>query len=175
MAKLTPELEKELRRIVTEWSDRLITERYTYLVKKEIKASGELANSLRAELLNNSVGDVQQLLVHFAKHGKFIDMKHADGGKEQIEGLVDWMNKRGLANDFIAKWWSNHQNRQVPKTILSDIAWGIIIMRARRHKRQRWFNKPKEKALHRLNTLLLAALAPAAATDIKNSLEDSEK
>jgi hypothetical protein len=171
MAKLTPELEKELRRIVTEWSRDFITKRYAYLIKQKVKATGELTQSLRSELLNNAVGDTQSLLIHFAKHGKFVDMKHADGGEDQINGLIDWMNAKGLANDFIASWWSKHQNKQVPTTILRDIAWGIIITRAKRHKRQRWFNKPKERALHGLNTLLLAALAPAAKTDIVNNLQ----
>ena len=98
---VTPELKKELEAVIAEWAEKFITQRHAYLIKKNIKASGELTNSLRYQLLQQSVGEVRALTLHFAEHGRFIDMKHAEGGDDQIEGLVEWMKAKMVCLTFV--------------------------------------------------------------------------
>ena len=173
MAVLTPELKKALEEEVTAWAETFITQRHNYLVKKEIKASGQLTQSLRSELLRTAIGDVRTLLIHFAKHGRFIDMRPAKGGTEYVEGLIAWIKAKGLENDFIVKAWSQYGKR-IHAKILNDIAWGIILTRNAKHKRRRWYNKPKEAALLELQNRLLVIMPSAAGTDMKDLLTQNK-
>ena len=169
------ETKKRLREITVEWAEKFITQRYEQLKKKV--ATGELANSLKYQLISYAANDVKELLLEFKDHGRWLDMKTkpAKGGKEYVEEIEKWIKQRGLENDFIATWWSRHGLvKKIPRNILTMIAWGIVIKRTERHRRFRWYNKQRSAAVNDLFNQIAVALSEAAQTDIKAAVKQNK-
>lgn len=174
---LTPEMKEALNKTVEEWAEKFKKQRYDSLSRREKSASGDLSRSFRYQLHKHTEGEVSDLLFYFMTHGRWLDMKNLQMGnpsKEYIDNVVAWMEQKGITNDLILGWHSKNGDRVVPIDIERRIAWGIIISRARKAKRWRWYNKQKQGALTELNTRVMLALTQPLLTDVKALLTPLE-
>ncbi|MBL7780693.1 MAG: hypothetical protein JNM22_05700 [Saprospiraceae bacterium] len=157
------------------WAAEFIAFRRSWLASKKIDASGELSSSLQSEINDQVQGEVVEILMEFADHGRYIDMrrlKPAAGGGEYLNMLIEWMQRKGLEQRFIAGFVRRHNLNKAPQDVLNRAAWGIIKKRSLgRPRRRTWYNKPKSRGITDLFNRVAAGLLDITATDLVDQLK----
>lgn len=167
---VTPEMKAAFNKTIEEWAEKYKTQRFKRLSKKEMRNSGDLSRSFRYQLHKHTEGEVSDLLFYFMTHGRWLDMKNLQMGnpsEEYIDDVVAWMEQKQITNDLILGWHTKNPDRVVPIDIERRIAWGIIVSRAKKAKRWRWYNKSKQGALNELSNRVMIALTQPLLADVK--------
>lgn len=156
-----------------------ITQRKAALLSRKANASGDLIASLDYEATKQSIDEAASLLLIFADHGRFIDMRnssihydHDKWGRDAMERMQNWVQKKGISN-FLNGWLKGRgqtYTHQSYDKIIKSIAWGIVATRTSgRFRRKVWWNKAKSAKINELVNDIAAKLPESAAKDIKNT------
>lgn len=171
-------LKQFIQEEMTKWAAEYIATRKAYLLKRKISASGELIRSLEFELNAQASREAVEMLLAFEEHGRFVDMKGLqppEGGGEYIAGLVDWMQRKGLADRFTERYMERHKLRKVPERVLVYIAWGIALSRTDKYKRRAWYNKSRSGATIDLFNNVAAGIPDIVGGQIKKQFDNGRQ
>lgn len=156
------------------WVTRFIEDRIAFLRRRGAKASGDLQRSLQSEVVSGLQNAGVQVLIAFEEYGRIIDMRRFDppeGGGDYLLALVDWIQRKGLAQKMIRGYVRKRKLKQPPERVLTYIAWGIARKRFNgKYKRHRWWNKSKSAAITDLFRDVAANIPDLVAQEITNNL-----
>lgn len=171
---LPPEVEAYLRTELENWAAEFVRDRVAQLNRRNIKGSGDLANSLRAEVRGQAVDAAVQALVSFKEYGRFVDMRRlqpGEAGADYIANLISWIQRKGLADKFTRGYVRRRNLKKPPERVLSYIAFGIARKRSQgKYRRRRWYNKSKTAAINELYNDVQANMPEVIADQIKETL-----
>ena len=164
----------ELKRFIEEesrlWAQDFIAARKAYLTKRKIQSSEELINSFETTINAQASREAVETLLAFADHGRYTDMKRLEtpaGGADYITGLVDWMQRKGLAEKMKQVYVESRKLRAAPERVLVYIAWGIAKKRATgKFQRRAWYNKSKSAAITDLFNKVAAGIPDIVSEQI---------
>lgn len=168
-----PEVTAYLREEVQAWAAEFVRDRVSSLRKQNATASGKLAQSLAYEVKGQAVDAAVQAVIAFEEYGRFIDMRKLQppkGGADYIANLIDWIQRKGLAQKYIAGYVQKRNLKKPPERVLSYIAFGIARKRSNgKYKRRRWYNRGKTAAIAELYNDIQANMPEVIAQQIKES------
>jgi len=171
---LPPEVEIYLRTELETWAAEFVRDRVAQLNRRGIKGSGDLANSLRAEVRGQAVDAAVQALVSFREYGRFVDMRNlqpAEAGADYIANLISWIQRKGLDQKFIKGYVRRRNLKKPPERVLSYIAFGIAKKRSQgKYRRRRWYNKSKTASINELYNDVQANMPDIIAEQIAQEL-----
>lgn len=171
---LPPELELYLRSELESWAAEFVLDRVAQLNRRGIKGSGDLANSLSAEVRGQAVDAAVQALVSFKEYGRFVDMRTlqpGEAGADYITNLVSWIQRKGLAEKFTRGYVRKRNLKKPPERVLSYIAFGIAKKRNQgKYRRRRWYNSSKTAAINELYNDVQANMPDIIAEQIADTL-----
>jgi hypothetical protein len=177
MAEETEQIKSLIRKEMQAWAVQWSIQRRNALRAQKIDAGGQLSRSIEFEIMRQSVAEAVELQIAFETYGRYIDIKKlktADGGKEYIAGVEDWIKKRGFEQKFINAFVKNRKLKRIPETALNQIAWGIVKKRVTgKYRRRAWYNKAKTAAISDLYNTVAAALPLTVGESIKESFKPS--
>ncbi|MEM7290060.1 MAG: hypothetical protein AAF412_06785 [Pseudomonadota bacterium] len=158
------------------WVTRFIEDRIAFLRRRGIQASGDLERSLQAEVIAGLRNAGVQTLIAFEEYGRIIDMRRFDppeGGGDYLLALVDWIQRKGLADKMIKGYVRRRKLKRPPERVLTYIAWGIARKRFNgKYKRHRWWNKSKSAAITELFRDVAANMPEVVAEQVKQMMTD---
>jgi hypothetical protein len=161
------------------WATEFIANRVAFLRKRKAESSGNLINSLDAEMNAQARAEAVEVLIFFSDHGRYLDMKRlnsAEGGAEYIQDIVDWIKKKGLEGKFTDNYMSKRGLTKVPEKALVYIAWGISRKRSNgKNRRKAWWNKAKTGAINDLFNRVVGAIPEKITEQIKKQFDVSIK
>ena len=169
------EIKAFLEKTMLTWAAEFIKERKDELRRKKIEASGDLIKSLEAKINKDVSAQATEILLMFPDYGRIVDMKNTDpanGGEDTLEGIERWINKKGKAK-FISAWQKKYMRKTVPANVVNQIAWGILIKRAKgKNRRRNWYNKPKGVAITDLYNRVVAGLPEMTGKQVAKSFKN---
>lgn len=160
------------------WAKEYITQRKAHLAKRKINASGELIASLEYDVQAQAAKEAVNILLGFEEYGRILDMRRvegAKGGSDYINSIVDWIQRKGFADEMISEYMSRRKLRTVPDRVLVYIAWGIVAKRSGGYKRKAWYNKSKSAAISELYNTVASGLPDIIGEQIKEQLQNGSK
>jgi hypothetical protein len=146
------------------------SERRNFLSNK-ISASGKLSGSIEDEIDKQSRQDAIALMIAFEDYGRFIDMKRlkavvpSGSDNAYVKMIEDWIISRGWEQKFIQAFLKKNNLQKVPPSVLTRIAWGIVIKRANGVKPRKWYNRYKSATIPNLFNTVVAGL-PDITVDV---------
>jgi hypothetical protein len=147
------------------------TERRAFLSKK-ISASNELSESLDYEIDRQARADTAAIMLNFAEHGRYIDMKKLKAvmpsgtNNDYVKAIEEWIRVRGWEQKFINAFVKKYPKRKVTPSVLRRIAWGIVYNRAfKMVRRKRWYNGKRTHSVADFFNVVVAGL-PDVTSDI---------
>ncbi len=176
MAQLTDEALKEITNYLEiqglKWAQEYIAGRKAWLQAKGIRATGELIASLQTEVLSTLEGAARtRVELAFNEYGRYVEMRrlHAPaGGSDYILSLEKWIEQKGLLGKMTANYIAKRNVRQVPPSILNQLAWSVAISRHERVKRRRqWYSKSKSASITELFNQVAANLPELVVRELK--------
>ena len=176
--------QKIIKEVATEFATAFVEQRRNAIVKKRAVATGELADSFAFEVEEQAQREGIELAIAFAESGRFIDMKPrphtARGGKETIERLERWVERRGLSA-FLPGYLKLHPNAGERKGLnisrmVNHIAWGIATNRTNgKYRQKKVWNKAKTAGINDLINKVAAALPLSTSYEITENLKSSKQ
>jgi hypothetical protein len=152
------------------WAKDFIAARKSWLTKQKITASRDLINSIQSEVQNRlEEALMTRIQIEFETYGRYLDiktLKPARGGGDYVEGLEDWIKKKGFERKFIDGFIKKRRLKRLPPNILNQIAWGIVINRTKKYKRRQWWQRPATAAVTDLYNRVAAGLPELVAKEI---------
>lgn len=160
-------LEKEGRL----WVRGYIVNRKASLRKRKINTSGQLSSSLQGEVASAFEGGVRTTIdLMFQEHGRYIDIKRlrpAFGGGDYIDGLVEWIERKGFRQQFVSGFLRRRRLKQEPQDVLNQIAWGIVKKRSTQFRRRSpWLYKSSAAAISDLYNRVASRMPEIVAEEI---------
>ena len=138
-------LQQYIESETSRWAEQYIDQRKSFLRSRKIEATGELINTLEADINRQARKEVIELLMAFPDYGRIIDMRRFSpprGGGDYLTAIERWIESKGLRDKMVQGYLKRHKLRKTPNNILNRIAWGIVIKRnIGRYRRRRWYNK----------------------------------
>ena len=180
MAQLTDEALKEITDYIEvqgrAWAKEYIAGRIAYFGKKNLKAKGDLIQSLKYEVTTNLEQAAQnRISLEFNRYGRFIDlkdMKPGSGGADYLKMLKDWIQEKGFDEQFKSRFLEKRKLKTLPQNALNQMAWGIIKNRQSRYKRRlAWYAKSRAGALNDLYNKVAANIPRIVGQEIKNAFK----
>jgi len=170
----TEEIKDLIQAELSEWATGFIGARKAFLAST-VSKSGVLTDSMRSDIDRQSRQEAIELLISFAEHGRFLDMKPTAQdkyGRNAILRLVDWVERTGLSK-FVRGWERIHGKRPIDDNkLLNRIAWGIVIRRTQgKYRRRIWWNKSKQAAITELFNEVASKLPPKISEQVSQSLK----
>jgi len=169
------EIKAFLEKTMLTWAAEFIRDRKAELRRKKIEASGDLIKSLEAKINKDVSAQATEILLMFPDYGRIVDMKQtntANGGEDTIEGIEKWIERKGKAK-FVSKWQQKYKRKTVPANVVNQIAWGILIKRARgKNRRRNWYNKPKGVAITDLYNRVVAGLPEMTGKQVAKNFKN---
>lgn len=162
-----------------QFAKEFIKNRTVDIVRADLKNQGDLLNSLKAQVLNDPARGVYVMLVAFNQYGRIQDMarrrvNYKDaGGREMIEYLIEWIEKKGIEKFKRGKYGERYQGRS-DERIANMIAWGIVKklqVKGKRRKRG-WYNTGKEKDLNNFLSYLLRGYGEAVQEELVKKMSN---
>jgi len=170
-----PEILQFLEQEATAWASEFVRDRVAFLRRRKIEATGELIRSLEFEVTAQAGRSVVELLLAFEESGRFIDMRRLqppEGGADYIAALINWIQRKGLAEKFTRGYVRRRNLKQAPDRVLTYIAFGIARKRFNgKYRRRRWYNKNKSRSLSDLVNRIAANMPDAVFDELRNSLK----
>jgi hypothetical protein len=151
-----------------------IEQRKSDLLRKKVRASGDLTSDMDFEVDRQAREDAVVMLLAFEEHGRFIDMKHLDGAKggdEYVDAIRAWIRLRGWEDKFIEAFKNKHPLRKVPHNLLTRIAWGIIRKRSLKIRPRRWWNSTKTAWLGEVYNVIASQLPDRTLAELTKSFK----
>lgn len=153
-------------------------ERKAFLSKR-ISASGELSDSIGFEIDRQARADTAAMMVAFAEHGRWIDMKRLKAvvpGANSVDAYTDaienWIRTRGWEDKFIVGYMRLRRIEAlvITPSVLRRIAFGIIRKRAMRVRPRKWYNKSKMRGVTSLFNNVMAKMPDKTADILRGAL-----
>lgn len=166
---LTSFLEVEGRKWIAEY----IAGQKAVQARRNIKASGQLAQSMEADVQSRVDSAIRTTIeLAFEEYGRIIEMKRLNlppGGGELIEGLAEWIVKKGFLQRFSQGFLRKRKLKTPPQNIQNQIAWGIAIKRSKNYRRRAWYTKSKSAAVTDLYNRVAAGMPDIVVDEIKKA------
>lgn len=182
MAQLSDEALKEITEYIEvqgrAWAKEYIANRIAYLGKRNVRAKGDLIQSLQYEVATTLQQAAEtRISIAFRDYGRFVDMKTlkaAQGGGDYVQALELWIEQKGLREKFTRRFLEKRNLRTAPQNILNQMAWGIIKTRQARYKRRLgWYAKSRAGALNDLYNKVAANIPRIVGQEIKNAFKSA--
>lgn len=172
-------IDEAIQQVLESTGNQYITQREAWLDRRNVKATGELQESLNFRV--SSTPGIVSLEIEFAPQGRHIDMRpknvnQAKGGRELITRLQSWIEKKGLLSKYIAQ---QERKRKRPRKnpvdenyYLRKLAWGIAITRMKgKYRPRRWYNSSKSAAIFAAYNEAAIAVSKEASNEITEGLK----
>lgn len=158
------------------WAKEWLQNRAAQLRNKRIQASGNLINSLSAQVtqtLNSTV--LHELSIGFEEHGRFLDMKGLtvkDGGSGYIANLAEWIERKNLRQKFQDSYLKKAKRKAEPSDLTLRMAWAVAVKRSRTPPRRRaWYAKAKGGGVSDLFNRVAANIPDIVAEELKKAFQ----
>lgn len=177
---MTPELEQlksAIAKHMEAWAGEFIHDRIAFLKKRKVESTGELIDSMAAEMNRQARREAVELLLAFEEHGRYIDMKrlHPAKGGNAVVSVEDWMKRKGFVDAFTKRYVKKYNMKKTPSNVLNKIAWGIVIARSGgKVKRRPWYNKPRTAAVADLYNEVAAMIPDVVADQLKSNFSKTK-
>lgn len=153
------------------WVRGYIVNRKASLRKRKINAAGDLSGSMQGEVTQAFEAGVRTTIdLMFADHGRYIDIKRlkpAAGGGDYIDGLVEWIERKGFREKFVSGFLRRRRLKREPQDVLNQIAWGIVKKRSTQYRRRSpWLYKSSAAAINTLYNRVASRMPQIVAEEI---------
>ncbi|WP_019986277.1 hypothetical protein [Rudanella lutea] len=179
--------QEQFERVATDVVASIVAEA-ALVMQRKIKAagyvvSGDLANSLRHQMLLVSSEMYAEFSVGFRGYGRFKDMRQLLYEKmPPVEVMEEFVKRIGLDSfDYVPGYLTDAKRRvEIPNTrAINRIAWGvarsrIFTAKIRHYKRNAFYNPTRGKLIYEASYKLLEALPEPILRAMKQRLEASE-
>ncbi|MEL6274276.1 MAG: hypothetical protein AAFU03_04080, partial [Bacteroidota bacterium] len=162
-----------LRNELDVWAKEFVQNRVSSLRSRKISSSRQLERSLAYEVRGQAVDAAVQAIIGFEEHGRFIDMRRLqppEGGADYIANLIQWLERKGLAEKFTRGYVRRRNLKRPPDRVLTYIAFAMARKRFRgKFRRRRWYNRSKTAAVNELYNDIQANMPERIAQLIRES------
>lgn len=161
-----------IERVGRIWVRAYIVNRQASLRSRKINMRGDLSRSLQGEVETVFEQGVRTTIdLIFDEHGRYIDIKKlkpAAGGSDYIDGLVEWIERKGFRKKFVTAFLRRRRLKTEPLDVLNQIAWGIVKNRQGNKFRRRspWLYKSSAAAIDDLYNRVASAMPQVVADEI---------
>lgn len=181
MATLSTNAKEQLTRFIQAegkaWVEEYIALRKSVLERRRILASGDLKDSFaynQGHDANSTISNTLELV--FNDYGRYVEMKRLNlpkGGTELIDGLAEWIVKKGLEAKMTRDFMTRRNLKKAPEDILTRLAWAMAVKRQQKYRPRAWYNKSKSAALTELFNRVAAGLPEIVIQELKSSLQNT--
>lgn len=167
------------------WTIEFVQDSISKLRARKSEVTGDLVRSLIGAVLPAAGEAAATIAIQFDSSGRFIDMRRMKppaGGREYVEEIMIWLERKGLAEKFIQGYLESRKLIKRPEDVLRYVAFGIVKKRAAgKYRRKAWYNKSKEARIRGVGGLYnsIAANMPDEVAQmlkagLSTGLEDRE-
>lgn len=157
-----------------QFAREFIQHRAADILKRDLRNTDSLLNSLYAKVITEPDNAVFLMLVFAKTYGRYQDMRRRytkAGGEEMIKALEDWVGKEGV-NKFRKGKYAPRLATMTDQQVKNAVAWGISrkLKRIPGTRKRGWWNRGKTRDIENFYDVLLRLCQDSVAAELKSAI-----